>query len=76
MTRSELKQLIRETIQESLVQEGLPLGKGDVGNQITYKLTDILGKFQNPEFEDKAGILAADIIRLFNQDQEWAKNPR
>jgi hypothetical protein len=76
MTRSELKQLIRETIEESLVQEGLPFGKSEVGHRVTSTLTTIMGKFVRPDLEDKARIHAAEIIRLIDEDQEWAHGRR
>ncbi len=64
MTRSELKQLIRECLQESLEQ-----GKSRIARDAAQKLTYIVEKIQRPDLEQKARVHAAEIISLIDQDQ-------
>lgn len=69
MKRSELKQLIRETIEERIVQEGLPNGKSKIAHQAAVTLNNIVGRIQRPDLAQKARVHAAEIINLIDQDQ-------
>lgn len=78
MTRRELKQLIRETIEEQMIQE-LERGKSQVAIDMGNKLNNIIAKITIPELNKKAGIHANEIIKLIDQDQaqlsQLEKNP-
>ena len=69
MKRSELKQLIRETIEEQIVQEGLPMGSSKLAQEAAVTLNNIVGRIQRPDLAKKARVHAAEIINLIDQDK-------
>ena len=69
MTKNQLKNIIRECINESLINEGLPSGQSELAREMSWKLTMIVHKIKRPDLNRKAGHHAADIIRLIDRDQ-------
>jgi hypothetical protein len=61
---SELKQIIKQVI-----EEGLPEGNSKLGKQYATTLNQIVGKINNPKLSKKAGYHASEIIRLIDEDQ-------
>jgi len=69
MTKNQLKNIIRDCINESLLNEGLPTGKSKLARESAVTLNNIIGKISRPDLQDKALRAASDIINLIDQDQ-------
>ena len=70
MTKNQLKNIIRECINESFINEGLPFGKSKLAQESANILNSICGKISRPDLSREARIHASEIIRLIDQDQE------
>jgi hypothetical protein len=71
MTRRELKQLIRETIEEQMIQEGMPTPKTELANEFYNKVKYLRNnRIQSPEHEQKVEASIADIIHALNDYEE------
>ena len=65
ITLDELRSLVKE-----IINEGLPIGKSEMGQQYAYTLNQIIGKIENPILNKKARFHASEIIRLIDEDQD------
>jgi len=70
MKKSELKQLIRECINESFINENLPAGKSELARKCALTLNSIISQIRRPDLQDEAGRHAAGIIELIDKDND------
>ena len=69
MTKNQLKNIIRECINESFINEGLPNGTSKLAMESALTLNNIIGKMSRPDLSREARVHAAEIIKLIDQDQ-------
>ena len=68
MTKNELKKIIRECLNEIVINEGLPIGKTKEGREAAITLNNLIGKISRPDFQNNARRAAAEIINLIDDD--------
>jgi hypothetical protein len=59
---------------DSTVNEGMPVGKSKLAQELAQKLNIYIGKIQNPQLENEAMVHASKIIRLIDQDSEMGES--
>jgi len=68
MTKNELKKIIRECLNEIVINEGLPIGKTKEGREAAITLNNLIGKINRPNLQNLALKHAAEIIDLIDED--------
>jgi len=56
------------------VNEGMPVGKSKLAQELAQKLNIYIGKIQNPQLQNKAMVHASKIIELIDKDSEMGES--
>ena len=59
---------------EKSVNEGMPVGKSKLAQELAPKLNIYIGKIQNPKLENEAMVHASKIIELIDKDSEMGES--